>query len=75
MRAGSRKRRRYANGQRVRVWVGDTWCEGVVVNAIFASRTGFFYMIRFDGCTTDSTSIPECNVEPEDAVSRLGEIV
>ena len=62
-------------GQRVRVWLGDEWGAGVVCLRINGGREGWSYRIKLDCLRKLPGTIREADVRPEDAVSRLGEIV
>jgi len=70
----SRRTPRYSKGQKVRVWVGDEFVLATVTDCRRVGKTGFQYDVLFYESGRGAGAMWEHQLEPEDAVSRLGEI-
>ena len=75
MRINRFKQPRYSKGQKVRCWVGDDWALGYVEGWTRVGSDGFRYNVRFYSGGKGVGAVWQHDMEPEDAVSRLGEIV
>ena len=71
----TQKTPRYSIGQRIQIWLGDEWCIGAVRAQVNRGRDGWYYTVRLDSGMKLPGASRESDLRPEDAVSRLGEIV